>query len=524
MGGQVYQTMYPAIYADKFPEKPAVINAGTGETITFGELNDRSNQLAQYLYKEGLRRGDHIAVFVENDVRFFECIWAAIRSGLYVTAINRYLTAEEAAYIVDDCEAKVIVSTLRRQDVAKDLPALIPNCPGRLMMRGTIDGWASYEDAIAGQPTDNLDVEWRGDTMLYSSGTTGRPKGIKRPLPDAKVHENDRLRDTLGAVYGFNEETIYLSPAPLYHAAPLAFTMGTQGLGGTVVMMEKFDPIESLRFIEKYKVTHSQWVPTMFIRMLKEPEADRTQFDLSSHKVAIHAAAPCPVEIKRKMIDWWGPVLWEYYAGTEGNGSTIINSEQWLAHPGSVGQSFTAVVHICDEAGKELPAREEGVIFFEQELTSFEYHKAPDKTSTSRHPEHPTWTTLGDVGYLDEEGFLYLTDRKAFMIISGGINIYPQEIEDALVLHDKVADVAVFGVPNEEMGEEVKAVVQLAPGIQPSDELAAELIAYARDHIAHYKAPRSVDFIDELPRLPTGKLYKRILRDKYWGKHDSKIV
>lgn len=516
--------MYPGIHATHFPDKPAVINAGTGETVTYKELDDRSNQLAHYFYDQGLRRGDHIALLLENDVRFFECVWAAMRSGLYVTSINRYLTAEEAAYIINDCEAQGIITSIRRQEVAVEMLPDIPNCPHRLMMRGTADGWASYEETIAGQSTEKLAEEWRGDTMLYSSGTTGRPKGIKRPLMDCKVYEDDRLREALMTVYDFSEESVYLSPAPLYHAAPLAYTMGTQGVGGTVVMMEKFDPIESLRLIEKHKVTHSQWVPTMFIRMLKEPEADRSGFDLSSHKVAIHAAAPCPVEVKRQMIDWWGPIIREYYAGTESNGSTTINTEEWLAHPGSVGKPRNAIVHICDEEGKELPTGESGTIFFEQELTTFEYHNAPDKTQESRHSTKPTWTTLGDVGYVDEDGYLYLTDRKAFMIISGGINIYPQEIEDALVLHDKVADVAVFGVPNDEMGEEVKAVVQLAPGIQPSDDLAAELIGYTRDKIAHYKAPRSLDFIDELPRLPTGKLYKRILRDTYWGKHDSKIV
>lgn len=524
MGGEVEQTMYPGYHAQEFPDKPAVINAATEETVTYKELNARSNQLAQYLYAEGLRRGDHVALFIENDVRFFECLWAAMRSGLYITAINRYLTDDEAAYIINDCEAKALITSFRRADVAKDLPPLTPNCPIRLMMRGTIDGYASYEDTIAAHSPENLAEEWRGDMMLYSSGTTGRPKGVKRPLMDCKVYEDDRLREVLAGVYQFDENSVYLSPAPLYHAAPLAYTMGTQGLGGTVIMMEKFDPIESLRLIEKYKVSHSQWVPTMFIRMLKEPEEARQGFDLSSHRVAIHAAAPCPVEVKRQMIEWWGPIIREYYAGTESNGSTTITSEEWLKHPGSVGQPRNAIIHICDEEGNELPTGEAGTIYFEQELITFEYHNAPEKTQDSRHLKHASWTTLGDVGYVDEEGYLYLTDRKAFMIISAGVNIYPQEIEDVLVMHDKVADVAVFGVPNDDMGEEVKAVVQLAPGVSQSDELAAELVGYARDNLAHYKAPRSVDFIDELPRLPTGKLYKRILRDKYWGKHDSKIV
>jgi fatty-acyl-CoA synthase len=516
--------MYPGTYAEKAPDRAAVINAVTGAQLTYKELDDHSNQLAQFLFAQGLRRGDHIAMFLENDMRFFEVAWAAFRSGLYITAINRYLTDEEAAYIVNDCEAQAIVTSFARADVAKELPPLIPNCPHRLMMGGVINGWESYEEALDAQPAEQLAKQPRGDTMLYSSGTTGRPKGVKRPLTDTTVEEGSRLLESLRDVYGFNEQTIYLSPAPLYHAAPFAYTLGTHVLGGTVVMMEKFDPVESLKFIEKYKITHSQWVPTMFIRMLKLAPSERTGFDLSSHACAIHAAAPCPVEIKKQMIEWWGPILREYYAGTEGNGSTVINSEDWLAHPGSVGRSSTAIIHICDEAGNDLPAGEPGAIFFEQEVMAFEYYNAPEKTKEATHPIHPNWSTLGDVGYLDEDGFLYLTDRKAFMIISGGVNIYPQEIEDALVLHPKVADVAVFGVPNEDMGEEVKAVVQLAVGLNGDDALEAELMGFAREKLANYMAPRSIDFIDELPRLPTGKLYKRILRDKYWGKMDSKIV
>jgi len=516
--------VYPGTHAEKFPDKPAVINANTGAVLSYGDLNAWSNQYAQYLYAKGLRRGDHIALFMENNALLFVVAWAAFRSGLYVTTINRYLTAEEAAYIVNDCEAQSIVSTKALQSAAAELLPHIPNCPHRLMTDGTIEGWDSFEETIKTYPSENLAEEWRGDSMLYSSGTTGRPKGVKRPLIEERVYEDFRLKEALTVAYQFSEDSIYLSPAPLYHAAPFAFTMGTLFMGATVVMMEKFDPIDSLRFIEEFKVTHSQWVPTMFIRMLKLDPSERVRWDLSSHKIAIHAAAPCPVEIKHQMIDWWGPIIMEYYAGSEGNGSTIINSEDWLKHPGSVGRPSAGVLHICDEAGNELPVGERGTIYFEQEVMPFEYHNAPEKTREAQHPEHSNWSSLGDVGYVDEEGFLYLTDRKAYMIISGGVNIYPQEIEDALVVHPKIADVAVFGVPNAEMGEEVKAVVQLPENIQQSDDLAAELVAFARDKLAHYKVPKSIDFIDELPRLPTGKLYKRILRDKYWGKHDTKIV
>ena len=300
--------------------------------------------------------------------------------------------------------------------------------------------------------------------------------------------------------------------------------MGTQSLGGTVVMMERFDPVEALRLIEAHRVTHSQWVPTMFVRMLKLEEAQRHAHDLSSLRVAIHAAAPCPVDVKRAMIEWWGPVLYEYYAGTEGNGSTFIDSHDWLAHPGSVGRAANGVLHICDEHGAELPVGEAGLVYFEQEIAPFEYHNAPEKTADSRHPVRPNWTALGDVGYVDEEGFLYLTDRKAFMIISGGVNVYPQQVEDALVMHPKVADVAVFGIPNEDLGEEVKAVVEAAPGIETGEALAAELTAFTKARLAGYMVPKSIDFIDEMPRLPTGKLYKRLLRDRYLGQGDGRIV
>jgi fatty-acyl-CoA synthase len=316
--------------------------------------------------------------------------------------------------------------------------------------------------------------------------------------------------------YGFSADTVYLSPAPLYHAAPLGYVTNVQGFGGTVVMMQHFDPEQALRFIEAYGVTHSQWVPTMFVRMLKLPAEARTVYDLSSHRCAIHAAAPCPVDVKRQMIEWWGPIIEEYYAGTEGTGATIISSADWMAHPGSVGRASLGILHICDEEGVELPVGESGLIYFEREQRTFAYHNDEAKTRAALHPAHDNWMSLGDVGYVDADGYLYLTDRKAFMIISGGVNIYPQAIEDALILHPKVGDVAVFGVPHEEMGEEVKAVVEPAPGVAPTPELAVELLAFARDHLAHYMAPRSVDFIEEMPRLPTGKLYKRLLKDSYW--------
>ena len=517
--------MYPGKWGVEFPDKPAVIHAVSGETVTYGELNAGSNRLAQLLMARGLNRGDRIAIFMENNLRYFEVVWAALRSGLYLTTVNRYLTAEEAGYIIDNSESKAVVASKYLSAVAVDLPVHAPNCHSWLMTDGTVQGYESYEDAVAMHSPENLADEPAGSFMLYSSGTTGRPKGIYRPLPNAKIHEDSSPVGNLQkALWGFDENSIYLSPAPLYHSAPISFCTATQTLGGCVVMLPRFDEVGALQAIEQHRVTHSQWVPTMFTRMLKLPEKQRTAYDLASHKVAIHAAAPCPQGVKRQMFDWWGPILYEYYAGTELNGFAHANPEQWLAHPGTVGQALLGTIHICAEDGQELPNGEAGIIYFEMEAMPFQYLKDAEKTRRAQHPRHPNWSALGDVGYLDDEGFLYLTDRASFMIISGGVNIYPQEIEDALIMHPKVADVAVVGVPNEEMGEEVKAVVQPVEGIDAGDALAEELLSYARQRIAHYKCPKSLDFMEQLPRLPTGKLYKRLIKDKYWGKTGSRIV
>ncbi|HEM47466.1 MAG TPA: acyl-CoA synthetase, partial [Alphaproteobacteria bacterium] len=371
------------------------------------------------------------------------------------------------------------------------------------------------------QPTAPLAEELEGSQMLYSSGTTGRPKGVKHPLSGKPAGTPPPLAALVGAVFGATEDSIYLSPAPLYHAAPLGFNMSFQRLGATCIVMERFDPLDSLRLIEQHRVTHSQWVPTMFVRMLKLPEEDRARFDLSSLQVAIHAAAPCPIPVKEKMIDWWGEVIYEYYAGTEGNGFCLVNSSDWLAHKGTVGRALNARVHVLDDEGREIAPGEIGTIYFESDVR-FEYHNAPDKTASSRSREG--YTTLGDVGYVDEEGWVFLTDRKAHMIISGGVNIYPQEAENVLITHPKVQDVAVIGVPNEDFGEEVKAVVQPVDMAQAGPDLERELIDFCRSQLSHVKCPRSVDFEAELPRHPTGKLYKRLLKDRYWTGHTSRIV
>jgi len=511
-------------HARRDPAKPAIVMARSEITVTYGELDERSMRLAQLFHAAGLRPGDVVAILLENHPRFLEVYWASVRSGLYATAVNRHLTAPEAAYIVNDSGAKALISSAALADTAAAMVAEIPNCPIRLAVDGPVAGFERYEDAIAAHPGEPLPEQPLGDFMNYSSGTTGRPKGIKRPLTGKTIDDPTPLDALIASLYGAGPDTVYLCPAPLYHSAPLAYSAGITSAGGTVVIMERFDPAECLALIERHRVTLAQFVPTMFVRMLKLDEADRTRYDLSSMRVAVHAAAPCPVEVKRRMIEWWGPRIVEYYGGTEFNGMTFITSPEWLAHPGSVGKPLVGVLHICDETGAELPTGTPGVVYFERDVPAFAYHNAPDKTESAQHPDHPLWTKLGDVGYVDADGYLYLTDRETFMVISGGVNIYPQEIEDALVLHPKVADVAVFGVPNADLGEEVKAVVQPAPGIAASDALAEELLAHCRATLAPYKVPRSIDFEAQLPRLDTGKLYKRLLRDRYWGNKDSRIV
>lgn len=512
---------HPSIHARTQPDKPAYMMAETGEAVTYGELDARANQGAQLFRSLGIATGDHIALMSENNLRFLEICWAAQRSGLYYTAISSRLTAPEVAYILRDCGAKLFIASKALEDVAQALRADGAAGLQRLMTGGTSEGYTSWEEARERQPATPIADQAIGNDMLYSSGTTGRPKGIKTTFAAESVHAPGPLTQMVQALYGMSNETIYLSPAPLYHAAPLRYNMSVAALGGTSIIMEHFDAEEYLRLVEKHRVTHTQLVPTMFVRMLKLPEAVRRRYDLSSLRGAIHAAAPCPVQVKQAMIDWWGPVIYEYYAGSEGNGFTSISSEEWLRHKGSVGRPIIGEVHIVGEDGEELPPREPGMIYFGGGR-EFVYHNDPGKTAQAYNDKG--WSTLGDVGYLDEEGYLYLTDRKAYMIISGGVNIYPQETEDLLVSHPDVVDVAVFGVPNEDFGEEVKAVVQPRDMALAGPALEAELIAYCRERLSPIKCPRSVDFEAELPRAPTGKLYKRLLRDRYWAGHASRIV
>jgi long-chain acyl-CoA synthetase len=504
--------MHPYIYAAANPDKPAVILAETGAIMTYGEMEAGSNRVAQLIHARGWGPGDVVAFMVDNDPRYYELVWGAHRTGVHFVCMSTRLTADETNYILSNSGARLLIVSASLAGQAAE----IETTAEKFSLGGPIPGFAAWEEAVAAMPATRLDTETGGSAMLYSSGTTGRPKGVKRATVEAEdIALPTPLALLAQALYKINPDTIYLSPAPLYHAAPLGWSMAVHKLGGTVVLMKKFDPEGALAAIQKYKATCGQFVPTHFIRMLKLPEAVRSKYDLSSMNCAIHAAAPCPVPVKEAMINWFGPVIQEYYAGSEGNGMTFITSAEWLTHKGSVGTAKLGVVHILDDDGNDLPPRQEGAIYFEG-ATNFVYHDDPEKTAAGRNAQG--WSTLGDVGYLDEEGFLYLTDRKSFMIISGGVNIYPQEIENHLVTHPRVADVAVIGGPHEEMGEEVIAVIQPVDMAEAGDALRDDLIAYAREKLSGVKIPRRIDFMAELPRHDTGKLYKRLLRDQYWAR------
>ncbi|MET3845608.1 acyl-CoA synthetase [Bradyrhizobium sp. OAE829] len=512
--------MHPTVHAKSRPARAAYIMAGSGETVTYQQLDERSNQGAHLFRSLGLKTGDVIAIFMDNHPRFFEIAWAAQRAGLYYACISSALTAGEVEYIARDCEAKLLISSPGVGPVADQMPALLPGV-GHFMVGETRTPFERFEAARAAMPTTPIAGESAGSDMLYSSGTTGRPKGIKPPLTGAPIDGPDVLTMMAQSLFGFHQDCIYLSPAPLYHAAPLRLCMSVHRMGGTVVQMEKFNPEQALALIEKHKIDAGQFVPTHFVRMTKLPPEVRAKYDVSSMKSAVHVAAPCPVPVKEQMLSWWGPVIHEYYAGSEGNGASYVSPQDWLTNKGTVGKAVFGELHIVGEDGEEVPPRTEGTVYFGggAPLT---YHNAPEKIAENTNKYG--WSTLGDVGWVDEEGFLYLTDRKSFMIISGGVNIYPQEIENLLITHPRVVDAAVVGAPDEEMGEKVVAVIQPADWADANDELKAELAAFCRKNLSHVKSPRLFDFVPELPRHPNGKLYKRLVRDSYWGKEGSRIV
>ena len=505
--------MHPSIHGKSHPDKAAIIMAGSGATLTYGQLDRRSNQGAQLFRSLGMRAGDTIAFCTENRPEFFEIAWTAQRSGLYFVSVSNKLQIDEIAYILQDSGAKLFIGSAAIADVLRQIADRELDLH-LFTLDGAMPGVRDYAAECAAQPETPIADEEAGIQMLYSSGTTGRPKGIKPQLQRGQpITLVDGVVTVSTHLYGASADTVYLCPAPLYHAAPLRYCMAMMRIGATVIVMDKFDPEQALAVIERHGVTMVQFVPTHFIRMLKLPEDVRGKYDLSSLRTVVHAAAPCPVPVKQSMIDWLGPIIHEYYSGSEANGGTFISSPEWLAHRGSVGRPMMGEIHICDEHGKELPPRSEGAIYFSGG-PSFEYHNDAGKTAESRNAAG--WTTLGDIGWVDEDGYLYLTDRKSFMIISGGVNIYPQEIENLLITHPRVADVAVIGAPDAEMGERVVAVVQPADWSEAGDALASELSAFARANLSHVKAPRQIDFMEQLPRLDTGKLYKRLIRDSYW--------
>ena len=511
----------PTWHARHTPDAAAIVMGSTGETTTYAQLEERSSRLARALRACGLHAGDHIAIVMENNRPFLEVTWAAQRSGLYYTTINSHLRPAEVQYVLDDCGAVALVSSEAMANVVGGLD--LSRIAVRVCAVGDLDGFDRYEAVLASAPDDIVVDEQEGREMLYSSGTTGQPKGVRKPLPGTPFGDPSappvQVARGIG-MYGVAPGKVYLSPAPMYHAAPLVYSMSMHRLGATVVVMEKFDPQLCLELIERHRVTLGQFVPTMFTRMLRLPDDVRSRYDVSSLEVAVHAAAPCPIPVKRQMIEWWGPIIIEYYSGTEDIGTALITAQEWLEHPGSVGRPMDEC-HIVGEDGQELPAGEPGVVYFATDRP-FEYHNDPDKTASAVNERG--WRTLGDIGYLDADGYLYLTDRQAYMIISGGVNIYPQEAESVLAAHPKVSDVAVIGVPDAEMGEAVKAVVTPVDPDAAGPELEQELLIFCRNELATYKCPRSIDFADDLPRDDNGKLYKRLLRERYWEGHESLVI
>ncbi|MCO8126274.1 acyl-CoA synthetase [Acidimicrobiia bacterium EGI L10123] len=493
-------------------DRLAAVLSGSGETRTYAELDERSTRLARHFDRAGLAPGDHVAVLLRNQLEYVDVIWASLRAGLYLTPINWHLGPDEAGYIVEDCGATALVTAADMAEVVDGWSQHLRRLDIRLSVGAGIDGFADFEEALSASDPTPREGEREGQLMLYSSGTTGRPKGILPPLPRSPFGQaKGGITPVARGLYGMDASSVYLSPAPMYHAAPLGWTIAAHRLGATVVIMERFDGAEALDAIERHRVTHAQFVPTHFVRMLRLPEEVRSRADLSSLQKVIHAAAPCPVPVKQQMIDWVGPIVDEYYGGSEGFGFCNITAHEWLEHPGSVGRSMLGAVHIVGEDGTDVGPGETGQVWFEA-AGRFEYHNDPAKTRRATDPRG--WATYGDIGHVDDDGYLHLTDRASNMIISGGVNIYPQEAENVLTVHPDVHDVAVLGVPDPEMGERVKAFVVAVNAPDDPDRLAAELIEHCRDELAHYKCPRELVFVDELPRLESGKLLKRRLLEE----------
>ncbi len=508
---EMQQKLFPGAHLPELASKAAVIMAESGEQMTYGQLDAFANRLGRLYQWLGLKAGDHVAYCVENRLECTALQWGAHYVGLYYSFLSTRLKGTEAAYIVADCDARVLVVTAATAPAILAEVGNLPN-PPEIYSLDPYSDLPLLDDAFNSFSDKPVNDTLEGSEMLYSSGTTGVPKGVKPAMTGLPLGSSCVIAGLLAKGFGVDPQCVYLSPAPYYHAAPLKWGQGVTALGGTMVVMQKFRPLEALRAIEAYRVTHSQWVPTMFSRLLALSDAERQQFDLSSQKVAVHAAAPCPIPVKQAMIDWWGPILAEYYSCTETIGMTMVSSQEWVANPGTVGRALLGVVHIVDEQGNECPPGTDGLVYF-SDGPAFSYHKDEAKTREAHNDKG--WATVGDIGHVDENGYLYLTDRKSNMIISGGVNVYPQEVENLLISHPKVFDAAVIGTPHGDLGEEVRAVIQLEKAVEPSEALKQELIDYSREHLSNIKCPRVVDFRDELPREPNGKLLKRLLRDEY---------
>lgn len=508
--------LHPFVHARTRPSELALVMAGSAQAISYRELESRANRTAQLLRQCGVRTGDTVAAILGNQPEMFEFAWAADRSGCHYVPISTRLTVAEIAYIVRDAGAKAVFAGADLAH-ADELAAVLQAepAPALFALGGGSGAWRDWAGEVTSLPDTPIEDEAAGACMFYSSGTTGKPKGIKWPLPEGGLLQAPFIAPLLTHVYGAAADTVYLSPAPLYHAAPLGWSMTVQRLGATVVTMEQFDPEAALAAIERHRVTLAQFVPTHFNRLLRLPQAVRDRYDLSSLRCVFHAAAPCPVEVKHAMIEWLGPIVHEYYSGSEGIGATAISPTEWLARPGSVGRALAGAVHACDERGEPLPPGEEGLIHFSG-TRACDYHNDPAKSAEMRNARG--WGTLGDIGRVDEEGYLYLTDRSSFMIISGGVNVYPQEIENVLAVHPRVADAAVIGGPDSDLGERVVAVVQPLDMADATPAFAEELRRYCRERLSGVKTPKQIDFVPELPRHATGKLYKRQLRDRYWAR------
>jgi long-chain acyl-CoA synthetase len=507
-------------FARTTPEKPVVIAAETGASIDFRHLNDESMRLARVL-RRSLPEGARVALLMENEPAVYVVAWACRRSALRLVPVNWHLSRGEAIYIVTNSDAEALIVSPGLSELALQIARAVPELKLLMTFGEAFGPFASIDDATASEPAEPFGAETEGSYMFYSSGTTGQPKGILRPLSGDPFNTQLRIETMMAGLFQFDDATIFYSPAPLYHAAPLAWSIGSQLLGGTTIVPRRFDAEAALAHIERYRITNAQFVPTHFVRMLQLPEEIRTRYDLSSLRMVVHAAAPCPIDVKEQMLEWFGPVIYEFYGLSEGGGFTIVRPEEWLARKGTVGRSITGPIHVTDDAGNELPPGATGHLMFENP-ERFEYHREPGKTAEFFDPRG--WSRPGDMGWMDEDGYLFLADRSSNMIISGGVNIYPQEAEAVLTLHPAIRDVAVIGVPDKEFGEAVKAVVELMPGTVSDDVLAEELIAYCRARLSKFKCPKTVDFTDAMPRLPTGKLLKRELRKRYWGEGPNQII